>query len=319
MTTTQPAARRPSRWPWVAALVVGLAVLAAIVLFLFLRQDGLPPGASPTPTLEPTPTPTLNPELLSNRMTVLVLGLDGSEGRRQRGITSLNSDTIMLASISADQSEVTLIGIPRDTVDVPLPDGTTWQQKINAIYSINGPEGLMSAIEGLLEIEVDYYVQVDMGDLIKLVDAVDGVEVNPRAALRDRALRFQMDAGRQMIDGETTLDYVRTRADTDYARQARQQEVLLDLVARLADPQTDVDIPDLLGTLFSFNTDLPLDQMPTLIEIATRAQEASVTDQVFNPDDGFIEREGDFGDGRGYVVIPNIDAMRAFAAEHLAQ
>ena len=58
--------------------------------------------------------------------------------------------------------------------------------------------------------------------------------------------------------------------------------------------------------------------MPTLIELAKRAQDATVTDQVFNPEDGFIVNEGDFGDGRGYILIPDIEAMRAFAAEHLA-
>ena len=36
--------------------------------------------------------------------------------------------------------------------------------------------------------------------------------------------------------------------------------------------------------------------MPTLIEIAKRAQIADVTDQVFNPQDGFIVEEGDFGE-----------------------
>jgi LCP family protein required for cell wall assembly len=200
-----------------------------------------------------------------------------------------------------------------------LADGTLWQQKINAIFSVNGPQGMVDAVESLLQVEIDAYVQIDMDDQRALVDAVDGVRVNPQAPLVNRALGLRMPAGRQVIDGDTALDYVRTRLDSDYARAARQQEVLLELVSRLVDPERDVDIPMLLESLFSFETDLDLADMPTFIEIAKRAQSADVTDQVFNPQDGFVLQEGDVGDGRGYVIIPDIEAMRAFAAEHLAE
>ena len=58
--------------------------------------------------------------------------------------------------------------------------------------------------------------------------------------------------------------------------------------------------------------------MPTFVELARRAQDADVTEQVLNPDDGFILDEGDFGDGRGYILIPDIEKMRQFAQRHLA-
>ena len=107
--------------------VVVLGVIAAGLAFLLLRPSGEAGAASPSPSasVAPTPTPTLNQDLLSNRLTVLLLGLDSNEGRRANN-KGVNSDTIMLASINADQSEVTLIGIPRDMANVPLPDGTTW-------------------------------------------------------------------------------------------------------------------------------------------------------------------------------------------------
>jgi len=291
-------------------------VVAAVVGFLLFRPSQPPAAeASPTPTVEASPT--FNEDLLSNRLTVLLLGLDTDESRRAKG-KGVNADTIMLASINADQSEVTLISVPRDTVDVPLTDGTTWDRKLNAIFAERGVDGMRDALEGLLQVEIDNYVAIDMGDLTTMVDAVGGVSVNPQAPLVDRHLDLDMQAGRQTIDGKTANGYVRTRFDTDYARAARQQEVLLEIVSLLVDPETEIDIPQLLDGLFSFETDLPLNEMPTLIELAKRAQMADVTKQVFNPQDGFVAREGDFGDGRGYVIIPNIDAMRAFAAQHLA-
>jgi anionic cell wall polymer biosynthesis LytR-Cps2A-Psr (LCP) family protein len=141
--------------------------------------------------------------------------------------------------------------------------------------------------------------------------------VNPQAPLVDRHLHLRMPAGPQHINGESANGYVRTRFDTDYARAARQQEVLLQIVQRLVDPATEVDVPQLLDGLHSFETDLSLSDMPTFIELARRAQDAQVTDQVFNPEDGFIVDEGDFGDGRGYILIPDIEKMRRFAERHL--
>lgn len=291
-------------------------VAAAVIGFLLFRPSA--PADQPTASPSPSPTATLNADLLSNRLTVLLLGLDTDETRRAKG-KGVNSDTIMLASTSADQSEVTLISVLRDTVDVPLQDGTTWTQKINAIYSVDGPQGMVDAVSSLLQVDIDGYVTIDMGDMIQLVDAVGGVRVNPKAPLVDAHLDLDMKAGRQMVEGETALDYVRTRFDSDFARVARQQVVILDLVSRLIDPDTDVDIPQLLDGLDSFETDLPLDQMPTLLEIAKRAQSGDVTKEVLDPQGGFITQFGDLGDGRGYILVPDIEAMRQFAAEHLAE
>jgi LCP family protein required for cell wall assembly len=208
---------------------------------------------------------------------------------------------------------VTLISLPRDTVDIPMSDGSTWSSKVNGIYAALGVDALVDGVSTLFGVPIDGYVQIDMDDLVALVEAVDGVEVNPAEPLDDRIVNLHLSAGPQTVDGPTALAYVRTRVDTDYGRAARQQEVLLELVGRLLSPQTDVDISALLDGLASFETDLPLDDLPTLLEIGRRAQSATVTRQVLQPDE-FITFEGDAGDGRGYILIPDIDAIRAFAA-----
>src|SRR6188472_4657156 len=96
----------PRRWPIVAG-VAGLGLMAAVLAFLLLRPSDETADASPTPspTLAASPTPALNQDLLSKRLTVLLLGLDSSEARRANN-KGVNSDSIMLASINADQSEV---------------------------------------------------------------------------------------------------------------------------------------------------------------------------------------------------------------------
>ena len=298
--------------------VVALLAIAGIIAFVLLSNrapTASEPSPSPIGTPIPTPEPTLDEALLSARYTMLIVGKDHNAGRDANG-DPVNTDTIMLASVNADQSEVTLISVPRDTVDLPLADGGTWQTKINALYQAQGVEALVGAMGALFETEIDGYVAIDMDDLEVLVDAVGGVDVEPATALVDPKVDLDLAAGPQTLDGATALAYVRTRVDTDYGRAARQQEVVLELVRRLTDPEADLDVRAILDTLDGMQTDLPLDKLPTLIELAHRADGASRTMQVLQPPD-FITFEGDAGDGRGYILSPDIDAIRAFAAAHL--
>src|SRR5262245_66140693 len=73
---------------WIIGGVITLGVIAAIVGLVLLQPGDDVAQASPTPSasasasLTPTPTPPLNQDLLSQRLTVLLLGLDSNEGRR---------------------------------------------------------------------------------------------------------------------------------------------------------------------------------------------------------------------------------------------
>jgi len=298
----------------IGLILFALLVAAAIVWFLFLRGDE-PPLAEPSPSAAPTPSPTFNQALLEQRLTVLLVGKDVNEEREQRG-DPVNTDTLILASVSADQSEVTLISLPRDTVDIPLPDGGVYDRKVNGIYGTDGIDTLVAAMEALFEVEIDGYAAIDMDDLVALVDAVDGVEVSPEEPLTDPIVDLDLEAGPQTLDGTTALAYVRTRVDKDYGRAARAQEVVLALVGELVAEDAEIDLAGLIDGLDSLETDLPLEDLPTLVEIARRAQAANVTTQVLEPTE-FITFEGDRGDGRGYILEPDIEAIRAFAAEHI--
>ena len=301
-----------------AIVVVAVAVLAAIAAFLFLNRgaDVSLPIPSAEPTATPTPIPTeeaLNQELLTNRLTVLLVGIDTNEQREARGET-LNTDALMLVSVSADQSEVALISLPRDTVDVPLADGSTWTSKINGLYASQGIDALVGAMEALYEVPIDGYLALDMDDVEMLVDAVDGVTVDPPDPLVDPQIDLNILAGEQLLDGETALAYVRTRIDQDYGRMGRQQEVIQELVARLTAEDADLDLPRLVAGLESLETDLPLEDLRTFIEIGRRAQEAEVSELVIGPPE-MIVFEGDRGDGRGYILQPGVEAIRAEVAQ----
>ena len=296
------------------ALLLAAAIVVLGVIAFFLLSGGEPAReASPSPTatrtVQPSPTVAFNQELLNQRLTVLLVGLDLDAERRAPGVVG-NTDVLMLASVRADQSQVVLVSLPRDTVDVPLADGTFWSSKINGLFAERGIDELVGAMATLYGVPIDGYVMIDMDDFAGLVDAVDGVTVSPPEPLSDPPIGLDLQPGEQELDAPTALSYVRTRIDQDYGRMGRQQEVITNLVARLVDPETDVGLSEFLSGLDSLETDLPLDDLRTLVEIARRALDASVQRLLVQPPD-MIVQEGDLGDGRGYVLVPDVAAIRA--------
>ena len=219
----------------------------------------------------------------------------------------------MVASLSADQSQLTLISLPRDTVDIPLADGGTWPEKINSLYVQRGIDELVGAMETLYGVPIDAYVVLDMDDFVGLVDAVGTIPVSPPEPLVDPIVNLDLPAGPQELDAQQTLGYVRTRVDQDYGRMGRQQEVSVELVRKLVDPEIDVNVGEVIDSLDSLETDLPLDDLPTLLELGRRAGDADVDNLLIEPP--LITFEGDRGDGRGYILEVDVEAVRAEVQE----
>ena len=305
-------------------ILLGIAALVAlaVIAFLLLSGGAEEPGGSPEPSASASQAPSasappeLNAELLDRRWTVLYVGTDLSAAREEEGHVP-NTDALMVVSVSADQSQVALISLPRDTVDVPLPGGETYARKINALYADQGLDALVGAMEELYQLPIDAYVVLDMDDYTELVDAVDGVDVNPPEPIVDPIVELDLEAGPQEIQAGTARSYVRTRVDQDYGRMARQQEVMISLIERLTDPERDIDLRALLDGFDSLETDLPLDDLPTLIEVARRATDAEVSRLLIEPP--LITFEGDRGDGRGYILEPDVEAIRAEVAEIIGE
>ena len=287
---------------------MGVLALAAVIGLLLGSCSAEEPDASPTVEPTPEPSPTLAAELMDRRWTILYVGTDRN-APREAADEPINTDALMLVSLSADQSELSLVSLPRDVVDVPLADGTTYPRKINGLYADQGMDMLVGAMEALYEVEIDGHVLLDMDDFVSLVDAVDGVEVSPEAPLVDPIVGLDLEAGPQTLDAEQTLGYVRTRVDQDYGRMGRQQEVVVDLVQRLVDPEAEIDLSAVLDSLDSLETDLPLDELFTLMELASRATDAEVNELVIQPP--LITFAGDRGDGRGYILEMDVEAIRA--------
>ena len=272
------------------------------------------PAPTPTATAAPTPTatsnPTPSPTPSAERLTVLVIGTDSSAVRRAGG-EGVNADAIHVVSISPDRSKLVIVSLPRDTVDIPMPDGSVWTGKVNALYAALGAEGVRGAMETLYGIEIDRYVAIDMDDFVRIVDAIGGIDITLSDPFYDPSLQWGLAAGTHHLDGPTALRFTRTRyGDDDYARSARQQQALVALRDRLLALDETIDVAALLGALGSLDTDLRPADYATFIDAASAAAGADVAAVVLKPP-RFAIFEGIEGSARGWVMIPNVEEIRA--------
>jgi len=304
----------------------GALAIAALSLWLVVSCSSATPSSTPTavpvPTATATPEATATPiplddELLGRRFTVLVVGLDSSAARRAGGLDEPNTDALMVVSISADKSQIALLSLPRDTVDLPMPDGSIYRGKVNGIADTLGIEALRGAMATLLDAPIDRYIAIDMDDFTWMVDAVGGIDVEVEAAISDPQIHLQLEAGPAHLDGVTALGYSRTRVDMDYGRAARQQQVILALVREWLEPRVG-SLVGSLRLLSSLETDISLAEIPTLIEIGRRSTAAEVNGIVLQPPRFSLFVGIEPNSSRGWVMIPNLPEIRAYAESVLS-
>lgn len=221
-------------WGWAKlVLLLWLVFLLAVPLWAWTRVDKV--DAEPSGG-RPADQPGTN---------YLLVGSDSREGATKKELRELGlgmnetgqrTDTIMLLHVG-DGPNV-LLSIPRDSiVDIP-GQGTT---KINAAYAFGGPELLVRTVEQNTGLYIDNYVELGFLGLVDIVDAVGGVEICPKTAMRDPKAKLRIKRGCQEADGPTALGYARSRqlsnlGDIDRAR--RQREVVSAIGAKAKSPLT---------------------------------------------------------------------------------
>ncbi len=167
---------------------------------------------------------------------VLVVGLDEPElsGGPRR------SDAIILFAARLDGGRSLLLSVPRDA-RVRLPHQRR-QQKINAAYAV-GQVGLLKetlADSDVLGAGLPYHLVMDSRTVREVVDAFGGVTITvPHDMNYDDHwghLSIHLRAGRQRLNGEQVVGFLRWRKDTrggirstDFARSDRQRALLIAL------------------------------------------------------------------------------------------
>jgi LCP family protein required for cell wall assembly len=192
--------------------------------------------------------------VLRGRVNVLVLGLDRRPGEGD----AVRADTVMMVTADAGAPHVGLLSIPRDLYLFIPGQG---ENRINTAHVFGeldhpggGPERTAAAIVQNFGVRVDGWVRVDFAGFVAVIDALGGITLDVPQTLVDEAYPTEdygtmvvtIPAGVQRMDGETALQYARSRhSSSDFDRAERQQEVVQAMFRRLAQPATWPRLPKL--------------------------------------------------------------------------
>jgi len=268
-----------------------------------------------TPTITPTPMPTATPMPIvvdrsgdqmgqpPNQMTVLLLGSD----KRPWG-TGFRTDTIILATLNMDLGTINLMSFPRDLyVDIP-----NWgTDRINTAWGHGGFKSLRATFEQNFGVRPDHYVLINFSAFKQFVDTLGGLEVQVKQPLNDyRAGRWvTIKKGRQYMDADTVLWYVRSRKTTsDFYRNRRQQEVLRAVFEKLLTTNSLLRIPEFYDFYKdNVSTDLTWDDISPWLPLATRLTDPDqLTSYYVGPDAAYdwVTYEG------AMVLIPRLPLIK---------
>jgi LCP family protein required for cell wall assembly len=220
---TAIAARR--RALLVLAALLGVTLIAASVALLDTRRSA---SAQPAVTIQKAHAGKAAPGL-KGRVTFLVIGSDSGAPKFGRGGTAAGgrADSIHLVVIDTAKHRGVSIGFPRDSY-VNIPGRGT--DKINSAMSSGGPSLLITTIERLTGIGIDYYALTSFDGLTDMVNRVGGVTVGVDMNLQDSFSGANFRKGTQRLNGTQALAYSRARHGTpqgDLTRSEHQGQILL--------------------------------------------------------------------------------------------
>ena len=202
--------------------------------------------------------------------TYLLAGSDSrADGAVKDGFDeSERADSIMLVNVAPNGQTVAL-SIPRDTyAEIP---GVGWD-KINASYAYGGPQLLVETVEKLTGLTVDHFVQIGMGTVPDMVDAVGGVELCYDNDADDQYSGLKWTAGCHTVDGTTALQFSRMRyqdPEGDIGRTKRQRQVISKVISSAASPSTLVNPAKTLRVERAGSKSFTVDEDSSVVTVAS--------------------------------------------------
>ncbi|MEU4033075.1 LCP family protein [Streptomyces collinus] len=218
----------------------------------------------------------------------LIVGSDSRKGMTSDDKKKLHTgsaqgqrtDSMMILHVG-DNGD-TLLSLPRDS-DVEIPSykgsasgkvypGTGRRTKLNAAYAEDGPTLLVRTIEYNTGLHIDHYVEIGFGGFAKIVDAVGGVEITIDKGFKDKDSGANFKSGKQTLNGEEALAFVRTRhafASQDLQRTKNQQKFLAALAHQVATPSTVLNPFKFYPTMGAGLDSLTVDKDMSLWDLAS--------------------------------------------------
>lgn len=207
---------------------------------------------------------------LTEPFTMLIMGVDSTTDGLKAN-QAFNGDTLILVTFNPNTLTATMFSIPRDMY-VPIACNNNRYAKINSSAAY-GSSCVISTVEQLTDIEIDYYLKMNFKGVVDLVDALGGVTVDveepdytynksiycgEHTVCEQNSLRqfgnemIYIKTGTQTLDGEQALAYARNRhqyAQSDIARNQHQQQIIEAIANKVKEVKSLSAFQDILDAI----------------------------------------------------------------------
>jgi LCP family protein required for cell wall assembly len=238
--------------------------------------------SSPSPSqlvFSPSPTqgsPTAAP--VPGAFTVLLLGSDDDSKFKSEHVLS---QSMILVRVVPSTKKVTMLSIPRDLY---VHFSTGGYGKIMDAYSYGGPGAAMATVSQNFGVTINDYIWIGLLGLIKLIDAIGGIDVVTSHPVLDDYYpadvyggwpydyeRVAVLPGPQHMTGLQAMQYVRSRhgdLQSDLGRSQRQQQVLI-AIRQKAKQLSPEDLPTISAALGKeMKTSISISEVAALLPLA---------------------------------------------------
>ncbi len=270
----------------------------------------------------------------NGRINILLLGIGGGSHDGPN-----LTDTIILASLDPKADKVTLISIPRDLWYPPIQEKINDAYADGVVNGQGGLNEAEAAIEKLTGQPIDYGVRIDFSGFVEAVNIVGGLDITVDNTFDDyqypisgmenatcglsqeeiqkyasdsatqlvtdfpcRYMHVHFNKGPQHMDGQTALEYVRSRhavqavEASDFARSKRQEKVIKAFKDKVLSAQTLLN-PEKLISLYdtlksSIDTNIKQDEFASFIKLAQQMKNAKISSAVIDTGDPATNRPG---------------------------
>lgn len=291
-------AKKGKKWLKIVATIVAVIVLAVggYAFYLYSSAKKLVNDDMHSPVDAIDTTITKEKLKKTDKLNVLLLGIDSEDGQVGR------SDAIMIMQLDPANDKMQIISIPRDTRTEIV--GRGHQDKINHAFAFGGANMSVATVENLLDIEIDYYVSINMDGLVELVDELGTITVDNKIAWSDG--RYDFPEGVIEMDGEKTKAFVRMRKKDpsgDFGRTQRQRQVIEGIIQRGASLGSLPNITGMMAVLGeNMETNMDFEDMQSLFK--------NYRDTRRNSSEYMMSGSGTTIDKIYYLIVPDDEILK---------
>ena len=212
-----------------------------------------------------------------------------------------------VASIDAETGRTVLISLPRNLSEFPFRKGSVMHKQfpqgfdcdtcyLNAVSTWAGDhtelfkksdhpgvDATIMAIEGITDLDINYWAMVNLQGFRDLVDAVGGVELNVRTRIPVGGLGSDVtgyiEPGVRTLNGHDTLWFARAREGSDdYSRMARQKCVMSAMLKQVSPQSAVANFEDIAAASSEMiSTNLPASELDRFMQLALKARNQRIS------------------------------------------